>query len=160
MGISKNEFWDTNYYNNPPLTEDMILTAEKTLGVKLPARLIELLQIQNGGYTKGFVFPMTQKTSWSDDHVSLTELFGIVTDPEIESGHNILDTAYMTAEWDLPGKQVLLAGDGHWWITLDYRGRDIPTVQWIDTECDEDLVIANTFDEFLNGLVPEESFEG
>jgi hypothetical protein len=155
--ISKKDFWDVNYYNHPPLTDDMVVFTEKTLNLKLPTTLIELLKIQNGGYTKGFAFPMTQKTSWSDNHVPLTELFGIVTDKSIETAQNILDTQFITKEWGLPDRQVLLCGDGHWWITLDYRKGDKPTVRWIDIECEQDVHIADDFDDFINGLVSEDT---
>jgi hypothetical protein len=155
MSINKSEFWDSNEYNHP-LTEDMVNFAEEMLNVKLPNLLIELLKIQNGGYTRGFVFPMTKKTTWAENHVPLSELFGIVTDENTETSQNILDSQYMIDEWGLPEKQVLLAGDGHWWITLDYRKGDIPTVRWIDVECDEDIHVADSFDDFINGLVSED----
>ncbi|MDI9868969.1 SMI1/KNR4 family protein [Flectobacillus roseus] len=158
MTIHKADFWDNNYYNHPPLTDDMVSTAETLLKVKLPTILIDLLKIQNGGYTKGFAYPMTVKTTWSESHVPLSELFGIVTDQTIETGQNILDTAYMIEEWGLPDKQVLLNGDGHWWITLDYRQGEIPTVRWIDVECDQDIHIADSFEDFINGLVKEDTF--
>jgi hypothetical protein len=158
MTINKNEFWGNNYYNNPPLTDNMVSVAENILKVKLPTLFIELLKIQNGGYTKGFAYPMTVKTTWADNHVPLSELFGIVTDKAIESAHNILNTPYMIEEWGLPENQVLLNGDGHWWITLDYRKSDIPTVRWIDIECDQDIHIADNFDDFFNGLVSEDIY--
>ncbi len=159
MSIDKSKFWGTNHYNHPPLTEEMIAIAEKSLDVKLPALFIELLRIQNGGYTAGFAFPMTQKTTWADDHVPLSKLCGIVTDESIKTAHNIMDSHYMTEEWELPPKQVLLAGEGEWWITLDYRDSSIPTVRWLDVECDEDVLIANSFEEFFNGLVPESNYD-
>lgn len=158
MTINKADFWDKNYNNHPTLTDDMITTAEAMLNVKLPTLLIDLLKIQNGGYTKGFAYPMTVKTTWAENHVPLSELFGIVTDPTINTGQNILDTAYMTEEWGLPDKQVLLNGDGHWWITLDYRRSETPSVRWVDVECDQDIHIADTFDDFISGLVSEDTF--
>ena len=158
MAINKNEFWGENYYNNPPLTDKMVSVAENELQVKLPTLFIELLKIQNGGYTNGFAFPMTVKTTWSENHVPLSELFGIVTDKAIETAHNILDTQYMIEEWGLPEKQVLLTGDGHWWITLDYRQSEIPSLRWIDIECDQDIHIANNFEDFINGLVSEDTY--
>lgn len=158
MGIDRKEFWDSNYYNHPPLTDDMILSAEIKLGVKLPKTLIELLKIQNGGYTKGFAFPMTQKTTWSENHVPLSDLFGIVLDKNVKSAQNIMTTEYMTKEWGLPEKQALLTGDGHWWITLDYRDDSNPSVRWIDVECNEEVKIADTFDQFIEGLVSEDTF--
>jgi hypothetical protein len=158
MTINKNDFWDSNYYNNPPLTDKMIEQAESELGVKLPDSFLDLLKIQNGGYTKGFAFPITEKTSWADNHVPLTELFGIVLEKKSNSGHNIMQTEYMVKEWGLPEKQVLLSGDGHWWITLDYRQNENPSVRWIDLECSEDIHIADSFEDFIIGLVSEDEF--
>jgi len=158
MGINKNEFWGENYYNHPPLTDELLESAEKLLKVKLPERLVELLKIQNGGYTKGFAFPMNQKTTWADNHVPLSDLFGIVLDKNIRTAQNIMSTGYMTREWGLPEKQISLTGDGHWWITLDYRGGNRPSVKWIDVECEEEIQVADTFDQFIDGLVSDEEF--
>lgn len=158
MAINKGEFWDSNYYNNPPLTDKMIQQAEAELGVILPKSFLDLLKIQNGGYTKGYTYPMTKKTTWSNNHVPLTELFGIVLDKESDSAHNIMLSDYMTQEWGLPKKQILLTGDGHWWITLDYRQSNIPTIRWIDCEFGEDIQIADTFNDFFNGLIREDKF--
>jgi hypothetical protein len=159
MAIPDGEFWSDNYYKHPPLTDEMLTQAEEQLGVRLPPRLVELLRIQNGGYTQGFVHPLPCRTTWAEDHVPLDALAGIVTDPSIETAHNLLQTEYMTKEWGLPPRQVLLAGDGHFWITLDYRHGDIPSVAWIDTECDEDIQVADSFDTFLRGLVPSSTYE-
>ena len=158
MGIQKNDFWDSNYYNHPDLTDAMVEIAEKELGVKLPPLLLELLKVQNGGYTKGFAYPMIKKTTWADDHVPFSELFGIVTDKSVETAQNMLDTHYMIKEWGLPEKQVLLCGDGHWWLTLDYRKESSPSVRWIDVECEEDIEVASSFEAFINGLVPDSTY--
>src|SRR5688500_16889299 len=101
---------------------------------------------------------MKQKTTWSDNHVPLHDLNGIVSDKRITSFQNILETEYLSQEWGIPAKQVLLSGDGHWWITLDYRNGDIPSIAWIDVECDEDIKVAESFAEFLAGLRPDEEF--
>lgn len=90
MKIEINEFWDSNYYNNPTLTDSMIIEAEKKLGIKLPEKFLNLLKFQNGGYTKGFAFPMKTKTTWADNHIPLSELFGIVLDEDSNSAHNIM----------------------------------------------------------------------
>lgn len=152
------DFWGSNYYANPPLTDEAIVIAEQQLGVRLPGGFIDLLRQQNGGYTKGFAFPTNRRTSWAEDHVPLDEMGGIVTDPAHKGVHNILLTEYMSREWGLPPRQILLAGDGHWWITLDYRESDEPVVSWIDVEVGQDLVIAPSFAAFLDGLVPKSSF--
>ncbi len=101
---------------------------------------------------------MKTKTTWADNHIPLNELFGIVLDENSDSGHNIIQSSYMTTEWGLPEKQVLLTGDGHWFITLDYRKGETPTIRWIDCECGEDIYVANSFDEFYEGLVSEDHF--
>ncbi len=137
----------------------MIGEAEKLMDVRLPALLVELLTLQNGGYTSGYAFPMSRRTSWADDHVPFLELFGIVTDRDILTAQNVLDSNYLAQEWGLPEKQVLLAGDdGHWWITLDYRHGPVPKVRWIDVECGDDILIAGSFEEFINGLLPVDEF--
>jgi SMI1-KNR4 cell-wall len=158
MAIAAEKFWRSNHYNHPALTDEMVLVAEQQLGVKLPAEYVALLRIQNGGYTHGFGFPMTQRTTWAKDHVPMNDLAGIVTDPAIRTAQNVLDTAYLTNEWGLPPHQVLISGDGHWWITLDYRKGDVPSVAWIDVECGQDIQIAPTFAAFLEGLKPRAQF--
>lgn len=159
MNFNKNEFWSENFYNHPTLTDKMIEMAETSLNVKLPKLLIELLRIQNGGYVNGLVFPTNKKTSWADNHIAFSELFGIVTDKSKETSLNILDSEYLANECGLPEKQVILSGDGHWFITLDYRKGENPTIKWIDLECNEDIHIADTFDDFINGLVSADEFE-
>lgn len=159
MPIDPHRFWGSNHYAHPPLTDDMVVKAQEALGVKLPEGFIELLRVQNGGYTLGFAHPMSVKTTWASDHVPLDDLAGIVLDPEHETVQNILLTKYMTKEWGLPDKQVLLSGDGHYWITLDYRHGPEPSVAWIDVECGEDIQVASSFEAFLSGLVPSSAFD-
>lgn len=56
-------------------------------------------------------------TSWADDHVHVDHLFGIGMGKE----KGILESEYLIQEWDLPKNVVLISGDGHSWIALDYR---------------------------------------
>jgi len=156
--VNPEDFWGRDYDHNPPLTDQDVERAEEQLGVKLPPEYVELLRYQNGGYTKGFIFPMEVETSWAEDHVALNELYGIGASAELSGLHNILNSEYMTREWELPPKQVLLAGDGHWWITLDYRENSEPGVTWLDMESQQDIRIADSFAAFLGGLQlePEE----
>jgi hypothetical protein len=155
MAIDPNNFWDDNFYNNPPFTDEMLVAAERRLGVRLPAEYVALLRIQNGGYTRGFEFPMSQRTSFGD-HIPFWELSGIGPPDDLKRlTHNIYNRDYMTRGWGLPEKQILLAGDGHWWITLDYRQGPEPAVSWIDIEDPLDIMVAGTFAQFLDGLTPE-----
>jgi len=154
MAIPMDQFWRSNVYEHPPLTDEMVVIAEQALKIKLPEEYLALLRLQNGGETHGFGFPMSVQTSCAKDHVPFSDMTGIVIDPEICTAQNILDTENMTQEWDLPPRQALLCGDGHWWITLDYRQGDRPSVAWIDVECDQDTQVAPSFAAFLEGLVP------
>ena len=156
MQLSKNEFWDST--NVPsPLIPSALYKAEQELKVKLPAELIELLYMQNGGYTGVFVFPTKQATAWSTDHVPFDEMFGIPND-ESSDRISMLDTNYMTQEWGLPEKQVIVSGDGHWFITLDYRKGPVPSIAWIDTEMEQDVQLAESFAKFFAGLVSKDDF--
>lgn len=152
-------FWASNHYEHPPLTDEAILWAQSLLGVQLPTELLALLRIQNGGYTQGFAHPMPWPTTWAKDHVPLEDLAGIL-EPQHPSPMNLARSPESTVEWGLPPNQVLLSGDGHYWITLDYRKGPVPSVAWIDVECGEDFQIAPTFSAFLEGLVPASNYSG
>jgi hypothetical protein len=154
--IQISEFWEDEEFEHPPLTDAMLREAEARLGVTLPSEYVQLLRVRNGGGTREFVFPMPPRASTANEAEDepLDELFGIVTDPEFVTGANVLETAYYTEEWGLPPGQVLLCGDGHTWISLDYRKGPVPSVVWIDVECDEVIQVASSFAAFLDLLVP------
>ena len=157
--IDQNTFWDPASPKVPPLSDEFVQQAEQKLGVRLPHELLALLKQQNGGYTRGFAFLTAKATSWSETHVPFDELFGLVLLPSDNGPASILDTEYLTQEWGLPEKQVLLSGDGHWFITLDYRNGPIPSVAWIDTDMEQDVQLADNFGTFLAGLVDGDSVE-
>jgi hypothetical protein len=159
MPVSTLDFWAPTSSLPKALTDGMVRDVQERLGVEIPGELIKLLSIQNGGYTKGFVFPTNQKTSWSHNHVPLDELFGIVSNYFADTVPSISTLSKVSQEWGLPANQVLLCGDGHWFITLDYREKSIPSIAWIDTEMEEDVQIASDFATFFNGLVDSDSFD-
>lgn len=154
----KGTFWsDSTLGVQLPLTDEMVVDAERLLGVRLPSALLELLRMQNGGVVAdGWnAFLTAQPTSWSGSHVPFDTLQGIGT---AEGTLSLLDTPYLVEEWGLPSPLVLLTGDGHWWIALDYRecGPDgEPSVTWFDTELDQDLLLAPDFRTFVEGLTRE-----
>ena len=114
MANRDESFWGSNFYNHPPLTDEILSLAEETLAVKLPAEYVDLLRIQNGGFTAGFAFPTSARTTWAENHVPLEELKGIVIGDVMNTAQNLLSNSYFCEEWGLPPKQVLVAGDGHW----------------------------------------------
>ncbi|BAC67942.1 MULTISPECIES: SMI1/KNR4 family protein [Streptomyces] len=68
---------------------------------------------------------------------------------------SLLDTPYLVKEWELPSPIVLLSGDGHCWISLDYRAcgpNGEPSVTWFDTDLDTELALASDFRMFVENL--------
>jgi hypothetical protein len=151
----KNSFWsDSTNGRQPPLSHEAVQEAEDVLGVKLPAALLELLWIQNGGVVadEWSSYPTGETTSWAADHVPFETLMGIGPD---ETTLSLLDTPYLVQEWDLPTPIVLLAGDGHSWIALDYRTcgpHGEPSVTWLDADRQTELPLAADFRSFVEGL--------
>ncbi|MET9228180.1 SMI1/KNR4 family protein [Lentzea sp. NPDC003310] len=153
------EFWAEGTYGvQAPLTDEAVRDAEALLGVRLPDSLLDLLRVQNGGTVTDALsaFPTRVRTTWAPDHVPFDSLMGIGT---AEGSLSLLDTPYLVQEWDLPSPVVLLTGDGHTWIALDYRAGGEPSVVWLDAEDESEVALAPDFRTFLAGLVPEHSFD-
>lgn len=156
-------FWKphSSYGVHQPLTDEAVRKAERLLGVTLPISLLDLLRGQNGGESAADwdAFPTDQPTSWSTDHIPFDHLMGIGEDERTVS---LLDSPYLIKEWGLPGPAVLLSGDGHYWIALDYRasGRHgEPSVTWFDADRSEELAHATDFRSFVEGLTSTSDFD-
>jgi hypothetical protein len=62
----------------------------------------------------------------------------------------------------MPERLVLLSGEGHWWIALDYRRGDEtaePSVSWIDNEVGEQIELAPDFASFVRRLRSPTTFD-
>ncbi|MGD6974595.1 SMI1/KNR4 family protein [Bacillus altitudinis] len=157
-------FWEIDeegYYTLKKINEAEIAKAEKKLGVTLPDTYKKLILEQNGGYTIHNAFPTTHSNSWAEDHIQFNHLLGIA------EGEGIMDSAYLIKEWELPKGLVLISGDGHTWVAMDYRKtKENPAIHYFDVEMEEDFKLADSFDEFIEGLytveytVDEEAAEG
>lgn len=135
-------------------TDKQIKQTEKQLGVTLPAFYVELLKSQDGGYIQYEAFPTDFPTSWAADHINVNELYGIETET------SILDSPDLIEEWDLPKNIILISGDGHTWIALDYRERlENPSVILIDEEGAGVQTLAPNFETFINGLTVDEPMD-
>ncbi len=143
----------------PVLTDELVAEAERDLGVRLPTDLVTLLRVQNGGYVGGdfAACPTARPTSWAEDHVAVDEIAGIGSSGVL----SLLESPVLNAEWGQPAELLLLSGDGHWWIALDYRecsdGAEPPVVFYEnDSEGNSDeLRLASSFREFICRLRPE-----
>lgn len=158
----KATFWGEGLYGvQAPLTDVVVEDAERQLGVRLPSSLLEILRRQNGGLVASDwdAFPTEVPTSWSASHVPLDGLMGI---GRRESQLSLLDTPYLVEEWGLPSPLVLVSGDGHCWIALDYRfcgPRGEPSVTWFDTDWNTELNLATDFRTFIKGLTSAATFD-
>jgi SMI1 / KNR4 family (SUKH-1) len=140
----------------PPVTQELIERVKKRLGRKLPASMIALFQAQNGGYLKRRFHP---KVNGEIDRVpgispTLSEGFG---------SHDWSDVIrYMTREGvtEPTGLEAMVpfAGDGHYFVCLDYGGWNgvEPTVSFVDLESFEPSThVADSFDDYLEELCDE-----
>lgn len=158
----RTSFWKSDDHGvQLPLTEAAVKEAELELGVSLPASLLALLREQNGGQVaaRWNAFPTPVPTSWSDDHVPFDDLMGI---GRRERTTSLLDTPYLVEEWELPSPIVLMSGDGHCWIALDYRvcgRRGDPAVVWFETDAGVEVVLATGFETFVEGLTSADGFD-
>ena len=142
----ENDVWKLN-----PVTLEDIEKVENLLSIHLPASYKEIILEQNGGTIAVNAYPSPRKTVWGD-FVKVEAIRGI------GEKNGILESDYFINEWDLPKDLLLLDGDGHSWIGLDYRQKNAnPPVVYIDTQRDQLFELAPNFDVFLSGLYIEET---
>ncbi|EEM93579.1 SMI1/KNR4 family protein [Bacillus thuringiensis] len=151
----KSTIWaEDDYLKLAPINDELIKKAEEVLNVKLPESYINLLKEQNGGTLRLDTHPTSKPNSWADDHVNVSGLYGISFD---ENESSILESRYLIREWEMPENIVLLSGDGHTWIALDYRNvAENPPVIFIDNEFEEIIELAPNFESFLQNLTTYE----
>lgn len=152
-------------YTCPPPSSELIESIEHELGYKLPASYIYLMQQHNGGMVKLECCPCAEPTSWSDDHVAITGIFGIGRDKKF-SLCGELGSKFMIEEWTYPPIGVAICdcpSAGHDMIFLDYRDcgpQGEPTVVHVDQEFDFKITfLANNFEEFISKLRPSSDYE-
>lgn len=149
------QFWaneSDDPYTLKKISEKDILKTEKKLGVKLPQEYKNLVLEQNGGYLEWNAFPTDRPTSWAEDHIQFDHLLGI------GKKEGILESDYLIKEWELPKNIILISGDGHSWVALDYRNTtENPPVHFFDLEMEKDFKLADSFSEFISKLYIDES---
>lgn len=164
------DFWKKSEYSekafvSQPFTDELLDSIEKELGYKLPASYIELMRNQNGGIPLNTSFPTNERTSWADNHVAITGIFGIGREKKY-SLCGELGSKFMIELWDYPEIGVYFAdcpSAGHDMICLDYRKNGKsgePQVVHVDQEDDYKITfLAETFEEFVKGLVNDSVYD-
>lgn len=149
LNIWKNT--DNDFYKLDPVNEMEINNAELELGVKLPNTYKKQITIQNGGFIIYNAHPSPVPTVWGENLVKFDAIMGI------GKHGGILESEYFIKEWGMPVGLIMLNGDGHLWIALDYREtKDNPSVIFIDNESGQMIELAKNYDDFINSLYHEE----
>lgn len=145
---------------NPSLTDDLLNAAQSELGVIFPDAYVTLRRGQNGGYVSERLVPVDTRnlpsalTGYvSDGYVSVGGIAGI--GDGTDSLGDVRTTRYLTPEWGLPERLVLLDGDGHTWVALDYRNcsGNNPNAVFIESDSGATVQIASSFAELLTAFV-------
>jgi len=138
---------------------------EKELGYTLPASYIWLMKRHNGGLPVNTCFPTNTPTSWAEDHIANTGIFGIGREKRY-SLCGAFGSRFMIEEWEYPPIGVAVCdcpSAGHDMIFLDYRAcgpRGEPKVVHVDQEYDYAITpLADTFEDFIRGLVNSRAYE-
>ena len=139
-----------------PVTQEEIVAAEATLGVKLPDDFLEFLKLSNGGYVhyNKRAFPVDFSIESGDVFIEVEEIKGL-------DAEGILLSEYLIQEWDLPQNLLLLSGSGHAWIGFNYDERDIPNIVYVEPDEGDGNnfhVLADTFTEFVRKLDDPEKY--
>jgi hypothetical protein len=166
--IDPAEFWSNGAharrYLGPAPDDALIACVEAELGYRLPRSYVSMMRRHNGGVPRRSCAPASSRTTWADDHVAITSIFGIGREWE----HSLCGAAgsrFWVEEWGYPALGVYLAdcpSAGHDMVALDYRdcGPDgEPQVVHVDQEWDYTVTfLAENFARFVRGLRAEEDF--
>ncbi|MFB6503957.1 MULTISPECIES: SMI1/KNR4 family protein [unclassified Streptomyces] len=171
-GFDMAGFWDDSayalkeYVEEAPPTRELIASVEEEIGgYRLPDSYIALMTAQNGGVPNRDHFPMTEPTSWADDHIVINGIRGVGrTRPQSLVGE--FGSRFWIEMWEYPDIGVYFADTpsaGHDMLALDYRacGRDgEPAVVHVDQEDDFAITpVAESFEAFVRGLVDESVYD-
>lgn len=153
-------FWSEiiDDHTGPPLTDNMVEAAEFALGYKLPASYLRVLWLRNGGYPQKFCFPTDTPTSWANDHIQISTLFGISTNWGIERSFEII------RERGYPKIGIVIADvptGGNDAVMLDYSEYGVdgePRVVYVEAFQKKVTFLAANFEEFASRLVDGSQF--
>ena len=154
-------YWSVPAYFSsvyPPVaTDEIIQYAESYWDIVLPDKYKQLLKVQNGGYLAKKPREGLQDSimglpsvdgSWGDR--TLYEIIYQVCDPDYKIDGSLK-------------KVIILDGDGHWYVCMDFRNIERggePKIVYVDVECADEnnfndigvLVVAPTFEAFFDSL--------
>ena len=164
-GFWKNSEYALKEYVGDKPTDEYIESVENELGYKLPESYKYFIKQQNGGIPNNTAFRTKVPTTWAEDHISIEGIYGVDRKKD-NSVCGETGTEFWIDEWEYPAIGVAICDTpsaGHEMVFLDYRecGRDgEPGVVYIEQENDMRIVpLADTFEEFICGLISEDEFD-
>jgi hypothetical protein len=164
------DFWEQSEYADEEyvddtLTDEKVVSVERTLGFTLPGACVELMRHQNGGIPRKKNHRTKEATSWAEDHIAISGIYSIGSlKPGSLCGES--GNQFWIDEWGCPPIGVYFAdcpSAGHDLICLDYRKcgpTGEPQIVHVDQECDYKITfVAQNFESFIRGLEGDETFE-
>jgi hypothetical protein len=157
------DWWDDSAYAldryvEPPPTDALVSEVEIELGYVLPASYVALMRRHNGGTPRLTDHPSPTPTTWAEDHVAISGIYGIGRHHEFSLG-GPRGGAWWSREWGYPALGVYIAdcpSGGHDMVALDYRTcgpTGEPPVVHVDQEWGYAVtVLAPSFAAFVRGL--------
>jgi hypothetical protein len=160
-------FWDDSpyalqEYGGTAPAGTLIASVEEELGYRLPPSYVAMMRGRNGGVPRLRYFPTSSSTTWADDHVAVTGIFGI-SRHLASSLAGSAGSRFWIEEWGYPALGVYFAdcpSAGHDMIAMDYRecgpGGE-PSIVHVDQERNYGVTfLAPSFARFVRGLRDEE----
>lgn len=141
-----------NYRTYTP--NESIAAYELKYGFKIPEQYIDFAGTHSDHVVKlPSCVPGENDTYFGEGFYEIGTYRGL--DPNEDS--SIFDSSWLVREWELPEKLVLIEGDGHAWLALDYRQSTAePRVIVIESENSTYKVLANNFQSFTTLLIDYE----
>lgn len=164
-GFDFTNFWHPHPFGQcDPCSDELIREIESELGYKLPESYLWLIRQHNGGTLINEYFRINEPVKHLGNWVQISLLYGIGRGEAICIG-GTLGHYCLIEDWGYPNIGVAV-GDGyesgHDAIFLDYREcgpQGEPKVVHIDQEFGYAITpVADTFEEFIRGLVSEDEF--
>jgi cell wall assembly regulator SMI1 len=159
----KSDYADETYVGEP-LTDELVTSIEEELGCKLPQSYIELMRVQNGGIPSKTIHRTKERTSWAEDHIAISGIYGINRSKPNSLG-GTFSSQFWIEEWEYPPIGVYFCdcpSAGHDMLCLDYRAcgpQGEPQVVHVDQEFDYKITfVAENFEAFVRGLEDEGAF--
>lgn len=133
-------------YLKNPLSDEQLDAFEQDVGYKLPRAMVDLLRVQNDGYSRYKFEGLPFEMLWG-----IGNNFPILT--LLSREFQEFEPEELGISFSLDGL-IAFDGNGHYYWCLDYRENpEMPQVTFVDLENGEYQIIADSFEVFLQTLV-------